>query len=266
MRASGHTPTEGCLRRARILTHCLCFVMICPAPCALPFSQLKQTHFNHRTNPIWGETAQNRNAVKREMKLSAVPLSAAAAANHHHNTGGPHYSVITNSDPLSAFDNKFLGMLFGLNNDYTEAWKKRAEKEKEKRHRKEMAIGNGQSVSSDEEEPEPTTTSSSGGSHHGHHGHSHSTANDKISGAAPSTPNFVPQHHSSSGGPSSSSSYLPMTPQKSHSSSSAYASAANSPAHDYHAQQQQQQHSASKNAAKSNNAHMHRSRYSHDYS
>lgn len=197
---------------------------------AATFFKLRQTHFNADTNAMWVETQQNRNAVKREMKLSAVPLSAAASASLAATT--PSYSVIVNSDPLSAFDAKYLGMLFGLNNDYTESWKRRVEKEKEKRHKKEHAIAQGHAVSSDEDEDE-----------------AHVQPTDKPLG----NQSFVPGgHHASSSGSYGG----PSTPQKS-ASSGAYSS---SPAHNYN-----EHHSASK-AGNNTKSHMHRSRYSHDYS
>lgn len=202
---------------------------------AATFFKLRQTHFNADTNAMWVETAQNRNAVKREMKLSAVPLSAAASASLAATT--PTYSVIVNSDPLSAFDSKYLGMLFGLNNDYTESWKRRVEKEKLARHKKEQAISLGQIVSSDDDEDE-----------------SHNNVPDKPQA---NNQSFVPQGHSSSGSYGGGGGG-PSTPQKNSSSGSSYAS---SPAHAYN-----EHHSASKAGGSTTKSHMHRSRYSHDYS
>lgn len=70
---------------------------------AATFFKLKSQYFNADTNPIWGETAENRHAVYREIKVNHWGGANGAAS------GVPSaYAVITNTDPLNEFDTKFM--------------------------------------------------------------------------------------------------------------------------------------------------------------
>lgn len=223
---------------------------------AATFFKLKETHFNALTNPAWAETSQNRNAVRREQRLAATTAGAAHAISLAQQGGPVPYAVITNTDPLSLFDSKFLGMLHGYNNDYTEGWKKKTEREREKRHRKEQAITNGQSVSSDDDEPDGP----SGGAHANGNG---SASDAKPSSSSSSSHGFVPQHTGAY-----NNNHLPMTPQKSNSSGGGggggHHSYHNSPSH-HEFSPSQQHHATSKLANKNTTGGhgMHRSRYGH---
>jgi hypothetical protein len=68
---------------------------------AATFFKLKNQYFNSNTNPIWAETSENRHAVYREMRVNHNANGAGASAS---------YSVITNTDPLNEFDNKFMSV------------------------------------------------------------------------------------------------------------------------------------------------------------
>jgi CCR4-NOT transcription complex subunit 7/8 len=205
---------------------------------AATFFKMRQSYFNAQTNPTWSETEANRNAVRREQRLaSTAALGQQLAAQ----PGAPSYSVITNTDSLSAFDHKFLGVLYGLNNDYTENWKKKAEREKKKRIKREAdlvaALANAGAGSSgaaaaaavaaaDDSDDEEEWLAHEGLSSHQHHHHQHhhaghhkggggGTSNSSSSNSLAASPSFRPQ--SSYGGPQPS--HLTMTPTKSSSSS-----------------------------------------------
>jgi len=161
---------------------------------AATFFKMRQTYFNHDMHAQWAETPGNRNGVRREQRLAATAAAASHAAAH---SGPVSYSVITNTDSLSVFDTKFLGVLFGLNNEWTEQWKRRAEADKRARRRREADIAAGKAVSDSDDDLEQTSGSSTASS---------SASSSKASTNA-SSPSFRP-------GQGQTPSYLPMTPQK----------------------------------------------------
>lgn len=152
---------------------------------AAVFFKLHEQYFNGDTNPLWAETDASRNAVRRETILPPQP-----------GAGGGGFAVLTNTDRMSEFDAKFLGMLFGLNNDYTIAWKKKEESARLKRARKESSIANGELVSSDEEEETPLDGAT------------------RTSSMSSSSPVFVPGQQLQPAIGSGGNPYVPLTPQK----------------------------------------------------
>lgn len=176
---------------------------------AATFFKLKQTHFNESTDARWAETNQHRNAVRRETRLSVTaPSSAFSSSSSNSSTSSnsvplPRLTdVITNTAQLSEFDLKYMGALYGMNNDFTSAWKRKQESLRRKRLQKEQMILDGLDVSSDEDEDDEPMSAGMNDSR-------------STSTTASSSPHFVPQSHntnSMSGGHISP--YPPSTPQK----------------------------------------------------
>ncbi len=226
---------------------------------AATFFKMRQVYFNNDTHAQWAETPQNRNGVRREQRLAA---SAATASQQAAQTGPMSYSVITNTDSLSVFDTKFLGVLFGLNNEWTESWKKRAETDKRVRRRREGDIAAGKAVSDSDDDDDHYAIDNSGSSSSGHASASASGGGggSKAASTANNSTSASPSFRPGQGGQHPP--YLPMTPQKQQ--------------HPQHPQQQQQQHhheygqhhgGVGKSGGQKNNTPLHhRSRYSHDYS
>jgi len=189
---------------------------------AATFFKMRQAYFAaDGTNPLrWGETMAHRNAVRREQRL---PSTAALAQQLAAQPGPPPYSVLTNTDQLSAFDHKFLGVLYGLNNDYTEAWKRKAEREKKRRMKREADMAAGLPVEDSDDEEDWLQEVHSHARHTSVQLHGKSSGSSSSSNTTASSPSFRPQQ--SYGNPPS---HLVMTPTKpsqhGHSNSAYYAS------------------------------------------